>query len=78
MKTAISIPDHLFETAEGLCKRHRIARSRFYAMAIQRLINEYRENDVTERLNRVYRQESSVMDSTLTTAQIQTIKKEEW
>ncbi len=78
MKTAISIPDPLFKAAEGLCKRHRIARSRFYAMAIKRLVDEYRETDVTERLNRIYRKEPSPVDSAFAAAQSRAIGKEQW
>jgi metal-responsive CopG/Arc/MetJ family transcriptional regulator len=78
MKTAVSIPDPLFETVEELCKRHRIPRSRFYAMAIKQFVDAYRENDVTERLNRVYATESSSLDPALTAAQIRALAKEKW
>jgi len=78
MKTAISIPDTLFEAAEGLCKRHRIPRSRFYALAIERLVDDYREKDVTQRLNRVYEKESSSLDAALAAAQFRTLNKESW
>ncbi len=78
MKTAVSIPDPLFQTVEELCERHRIPRSRFYAMAIKQFADAYRENDITERLNRVYAKESSSVDSALTRAQIRALTKEVW
>jgi metal-responsive CopG/Arc/MetJ family transcriptional regulator len=78
MKTAVSIPDRLFETVEELCKRHRIPRSRFYAMAIKQFVDAYRENDVTERLNRVYANESSSLDPALAATQIRALTKEKW
>ena len=78
MKTAISIPDALFEEAEVLCKRHRLARSQFYALAIQRMVEDYRVQDVTERLNSVYEHEPSSVDPALASAQLRTLKKEKW
>ena len=78
MKTAVSIPDPLFEIVEELCKRHRIPRSRFYAMAIKQFVDAYRENEVTERLNRVYATESSSLNLALAAAQIRSLTKEKW
>lgn len=47
-------------------------------MAIKQFADAYRENDITERLNRVYAKESSSVDSALTRAQIRALTKEVW
>ena len=47
-------------------------------MAIKQFVDAYRENDVTERLNRVYATESSSLDPALTAAQIRALAKEKW
>jgi antitoxin MazE6 len=54
MKTAISIPDPVFEAAEKLARRLGISRSQLYSTAIDALIEKYRYSGVTERLNAVY------------------------
>jgi hypothetical protein len=78
MKTAVSLPDPIFHAAERLCARHRIPRSRFYAMAIQRMIDEFEKKDVTARLNEIYRTESSDLDAAFVRAQSQILDDEKW
>ena len=54
MKTAISIPDATFESAERLAKRLGISRSQLYSDAVGALIEKYRYTGVTEQLDAVY------------------------
>lgn len=54
MKTAISIPDEIFESAEVLASRLGISRSQLYATALARLIAEHERGQVTARLDAVY------------------------
>ena len=54
MKTAVSLPDPVFEAAEQLAKRLRMSRSELYATAIARFVGEHRGHGVTELLNRIY------------------------
>lgn len=78
MKTAISIPDPLFDAAERLAKRLRIARSQLYCRAIERYVSEAREQDVTGLLNQVYSHEKSELDSELAALQSVSIAPERW
>ena len=55
MKTAVSLPDHLFRRAEEVAGELQIPRSRLFAMALEQFLGNYRQRDVTERLNAVYR-----------------------
>ncbi len=54
MKTAISIPDPIFESAEKLAKRLGISRSQLYSDAVNALIEKYRYSGVSEQLDAVY------------------------
>lgn len=54
MKTAISIPDPLFDSAETLAARLGVSRSQLYATALARLLAEYERSEVTARLDAVY------------------------
>lgn len=78
MKTAISIPDAIFEAAEEAAKRLGISRSRLYSTAVQRFVEEHRRRDVTERLNEVYGQEPARIDPVLEALQVASLEKDEW
>ena len=54
MKTAISIPDPVFEEAEALANRLGMSRSELYAKAVKSYLGEHRREGITEALNRVY------------------------
>jgi len=78
MKTAVSLPDPIFHAAERLCARHRIPRSRFYALAIKRMIDEFERTDVTARLNEIYQNEPSAIDEAWLRAQSSILDDEKW
>ena len=69
MKTAVSIPDSVFDAAERVSKRLGISRSRFYTMAIQNALAQDPRRGVTEKLDAVYSKESSSLDSLLAAMQ---------
>ena len=54
MKTAVSIPDDLFESAEGFARRLGLSRSELYAQALREYLKEHEEEGITERLNEIY------------------------
>jgi metal-responsive CopG/Arc/MetJ family transcriptional regulator len=78
MKTAISIPDSLFEQAEVAAKELSISRSEFYARAVEAFLRAREQSDVTESLNRVYSTESSELDKAWAETQFNSIPREEW
>lgn len=59
MKTAISIPDGLFESAEGFARRQGMTRSELYARALDAYLAEHKAEGITERLDVVYAGESA-------------------
>jgi metal-responsive CopG/Arc/MetJ family transcriptional regulator len=54
MKTAISLPDPLFQAAERLAKRMGITRSELFQRAVQAFLRQHDDGGVTETLNQVY------------------------
>ena len=78
MKTAISIPNPLFELAEEFAKQLHISRSELYAKALAEYLRSYHRASITERLNQVYVEEDSAPDPVLSQLQLSAITKEEW
>ena len=78
MKTAISIPDQLFQAAESLAHRLGVSRSQLYAEAVSEYTKSHKNQDVTEILNQVYQSKASSLDENLLSMQSQSIPKEDW
>ncbi len=78
MKTAVSVPDSLFQAAERLAKRLGVTRSRLYSCALERYVSKAQEGDITARLNKIYGRESSELDPMLEALQELSIPLEEW
>jgi metal-responsive CopG/Arc/MetJ family transcriptional regulator len=78
MKTAISIPDDIFASADSLAARLGISRSQLYASAVAEYVAKHRGAKVTERLNTVYATESSQLDPALRRAQRRAAKRATW
>ncbi|MCP4275152.1 MAG: hypothetical protein GY779_02230 [Gammaproteobacteria bacterium] len=78
MKTAISIPDPIFQAAEGLAQRLGVSRSQLYARAVAEYTESHKNQKVTEVLNKIYGSESSSLDAEMNTMQSKSILKEEW
>jgi len=54
MKTAISIPNNVFEQAESLARKLKVSRSELYTEAVKVYLKENHTEDVTTKLNEVY------------------------
>jgi predicted transcriptional regulator len=80
MKTAISIPDSLFEEAEQLAKTRGWSRSELYANAVTAYVNSERFAGVREKLDAVYgdAEEDSSIDPLLADAQARSLPREKW
>ena len=80
MKTAISIPDSLFEEAERLARTRGWSRSELYANAVTAYVNSERFAGVREKLDAVYGndQQDSTLDPLLADAQARSLPKEKW
>jgi len=78
MKTAVSVPDPVFNSADALAKRLGISRSRLYATAVAEYVAKFQTSKVTERLDAVYGKEDSRMDPRLARAQRKALKRDKW
>ncbi len=78
MKTAISIPDEIFISADHLAKRLNMSRSELYTHAIRQFVAERRHTGVREILDQVYASENASVDPAILNAQEISIPAEEW
>lgn len=75
MKTAISIPQDVFENAEKYAAETGMSRSRFYTKAIQDYLQRQSDEAITVKLNEVYAREDSSLDPPLRKMQAETIRR---
>lgn len=80
MKTAISLPDPLFQAAELLATRMGISRSELFQRAVHAFLREHKDEGVTESLNRLYGagSEGGRLDPLLEQLQLGSLTKDEW
>jgi len=78
MKTEISVPNPIFDAAKQLAQELDMSLSEFYTAALAAYVATYRNGDITKRLDEVYAQEKSAMESELVSLQIASIGEEEW
>lgn len=78
MKTAISIPDDIFESADALAERMGVSRSWLYASAVAEYVAKHQDAAVTARLNAVYTDQSSQLDPAVRKAQRRAVRRTEW
>ena len=78
MKTAVSLPDDLFLSAEAAARRLRVSRSQLYAKAICDFLERQQATAITERLNDVYSRHQAKVDPGLHGAQLKSLQKDAW
>ena len=54
MKTAISLPDRLYEEAEKTAEIMGLPRSQLFAKALEEFIEHHKRENITEKLNNIY------------------------
>jgi metal-responsive CopG/Arc/MetJ family transcriptional regulator len=78
MKTAVSIPDPIFHSAESLAKRLGMSRSELFSRALEAYLEAHKHDSVREALDAIYSQESSSLDETLAHMQWASLPKDDW
>jgi len=78
MKTAISVPDDVFERAEALARRERRSRSEIYSTALREYIARHGPDDVTEALDRVVAEVGDTTDPFVRTAAARVLDASDW
>jgi metal-responsive CopG/Arc/MetJ family transcriptional regulator len=78
MKTAISLPDPVFEAAESLARQLGVSRSELYTKALKAYLRKYNRDQILTKLNQTYAEESSEADPVLTKLQFMSLPNEDW
>ena len=78
MKTAISLPDDLFEAAERLASRRGLSRSAIYALALREYLRGHDDEAVTKKLDEVYRDDPGHLPADLLAVSIAALTRDEW
>lgn len=78
MKTAISVPDDIFELSQKLAKKLKVSRSKIFAMGVKKLAEEYDDDEITKQLNEFYENEPVELDPVIMKMASMSLPKEEW
>jgi Arc/MetJ-type ribon-helix-helix transcriptional regulator len=78
MKTAVSIPDDVFEKVERLARRARRSRSEVFSAALREYVARHAPDEVTEAMDRVCAQVNGQLDGFISTAGRRVLEKTEW
>lgn len=78
MRTALSIPDDVFEQGERLARRLHTSRSQLYARALADFVVQHEEDKITSSMNGVILEVGSEADKFTRRAARQTLRRVEW
>jgi predicted transcriptional regulator len=78
MKTAISIPDEVFEGAERLARCTKRSRSRLYGDALKEYLARHAPDQVTEAMNRACAEVGGAKDRFVSAAARRVLERSEW
>jgi metal-responsive CopG/Arc/MetJ family transcriptional regulator len=80
MKTAVSIPDSLFEDADRLARERGMSRSQLYAQAIAQYVEQQKGLGVREKLDMLYsaEPEEGMLDSETAALQERSVRSRKW
>jgi hypothetical protein len=78
VKTAISVPDPLFEEGERLAAELRISRSALYTRALRELLLRLRSDEIRESYDRAYGDADPELERALRAAARRTLEREAW
>jgi len=78
MKTAISIPDDVFEEAEQMAQREKCSRSELYSRAIADYLRRHAPDRVTDEMNRTLRELEGETDDFAPAAARRILGRSEW
>jgi len=78
MKTAISIPDDVFEEAERLADRLKTSRSQLYTRALAEFVARHDDDRVAEAMNTVVDEVGPAVEEFAREAARETMRRVEW
>ena len=78
MKTAVSIPDEVFEKVERLARRTRKSRSEVFSAALREYVARHAPDEVTESINQLCDRLGEQDDGFVQNAARRVLEKTEW
>jgi metal-responsive CopG/Arc/MetJ family transcriptional regulator len=78
MKTAVSIPDDVFEGAERLARRTKKSRSRLFSDAVKEYVARHNPEEVTDAMDRVCAELGQPSDKFVSSAARRVLQRSEW
>jgi metal-responsive CopG/Arc/MetJ family transcriptional regulator len=78
MKTAVSIPNELFEMAERLARRTRKSRSRLFSEALREYVARRSPDRITESMDRALAEIGEEKDPFIASASRRRLEQAEW
>ena len=78
MKTAVSIPDDVFEKVERLARRARRSRSEVFSAALREYVARHAPDEVTEAINGVCAAVNDQHDGFVAAAARRALERTEW
>jgi len=78
MKTAVSIPDELFEKVERLARREGRSRSEVFSAALAEYVARHAPDEVTDAINRVCAEVGDQSDGFVSAAGRRVLEGTEW
>jgi len=78
MKTAVSIPDDVFEGAQRLARRTKRSRSRVFSDALREYLARHSPEEVTEAMNRACSEIGESEDPFVASATRRILERSEW
>ncbi len=78
MKTAISVPNEVFELSERLAKKFKVSRSKIFAMGVKKLGEEHDEEEIIANINKVCEKVDTSIDPILFKMVMLSLPKDEW
>jgi len=78
MKTAVSIPDDVFEKVERLARRGKRSRSEVFSAALREYVARHSPEEVTEALNRMCDDVGDQTDEFVAAAARRVLERSEW
>lgn len=78
MKTAVSIPDPVYRSAERFARRRGTSRSALYSRALSEYLARHASRDMTEAMNSVCADAGEKTDPFLSAASARILKRSEW
>jgi metal-responsive CopG/Arc/MetJ family transcriptional regulator len=78
MKTAVSVPDDVFEKVERLARRSRRSRSEVFSAALREYVARHAPDEVTESLNAVCDSLGESRDPFVAEASRRALETSEW